>query len=42
MMVELALASSIPVAAWAAEDDATIATALQVLSDQAAEVSRHR
>jgi hypothetical protein len=33
--VELAVATNIPPAQWAAEDDATIATALVVLAEQA-------
>jgi len=33
--VELAIATNIAPAAWAAEDDATIATALDVLAEQA-------
>lgn len=39
-MVELAVATSIPAAVWAAEDDATIATALAVLAEQAEAVRR--
>jgi hypothetical protein len=34
-MVELALATSIPVREWEREDDATIATALTILADRA-------
>lgn len=34
-MVELAIATSIPVHAWRDEDDATIATAIDVLQKQA-------
>lgn len=33
-MVELAVATSIPAAVWAAEDDATLATALVILEEQ--------
>lgn len=39
-MVELAIATSIPPAVWAAEDDATIVTAMQVLAEQAEAVRR--
>ena len=38
--MELAIATSIPVADWAAEDDGTIATALTVLAEQAERVRR--
>jgi hypothetical protein len=38
--VELAIVTSIPPGVWALEDDATIATALQVLAEQA-ERARH-
>lgn len=41
-MVELAVATSIPPAAWAGEDDATIATALQVLHEQWEAINRGR
>ena len=34
-MVELAVATGIPPSVWAAEDDATLATALQVLEQVA-------
>jgi hypothetical protein len=34
-MVELAVTTGIPVAAWRAEDDATIATAVAVLTARA-------
>ncbi len=39
-MVELAVATGIPPAVWAAESDWTIATALAVLADQAAALKR--
>ncbi len=38
--MSLALATSIPVREWAAEDDLTIVTALQLLDDQAEEARR--
>jgi hypothetical protein len=40
--VELAIATSIPPAAWAGEDDATLATALVVLAEQVEAVRRGR
>jgi hypothetical protein len=38
--VELAVATGISPAAWAAEDDWTLATAVAVLADQAAALKR--
>lgn len=39
-MVELAIETGIPAAVWAAEDDATIATALVVLAERAEAIRR--
>lgn len=41
-MVELAIATNIPVAGWRDEDDATIATALDVLQKQAESMRKGR
>jgi hypothetical protein len=38
LIVELAIATNISVAAWRAEDDSTIVTALNVLKEQAEEM----
>lgn len=42
MIVELAIATSIPMCHWETADDATIATALTVLEEQAERVRRGR
>jgi len=42
LIVELALATNIAPASWACEDDATIATALTVLAEQAERLRRGR
>ena len=39
-MVDLALATSIAPSAWAAEDDASIATALELLAERAEKMRR--
>ena len=41
-MVDLALATGIAPSAWAAEDDASIATALELLADRADRSKRRR
>ena len=41
-MVDLALATSIAPSVWAAEDDSSIATALQILADRADAVRTRR
>jgi hypothetical protein len=41
-MVELAIATGIPMSEWAAADDASIATALTVLDEQARQARRGR
>jgi len=41
-MVDLALATSIAPSVWAAEDDAAIATALEILADRAERAKRRR
>ena len=40
--MELAIATGIPPASWAGEDDGTLATALTVLAEQAEELRRGR
>jgi hypothetical protein len=42
MIVELAIATNIAPSLWAGEDDATIATALTVLAEQAERIRRGR
>lgn len=41
-MAELSIETGIPPAVWAAEDDAMIATVLQVLADQSEAIRRGR
>ncbi len=42
LIVALSLATYIAPAAWLAEDDATIATAVKILTEQAADAKRKR
>jgi hypothetical protein len=42
LIVELAIATNTAPAVWAGEDDAVIATALEVLAEQAERVRRGR
>jgi len=42
LIVELAIATNIAPAAWSLEDDATIATALDVLDEQAERIRNGR